>query len=448
MEGLLEFGIIVLLALLNGVFALSELAVVSARKLRLAALAERGKKGAQDVLNLLQEPDNFLSTVQIGITLVGVIAGVFGGATLSEEIANGLRQVEFLTPYADSLGVGVVILLVTYLSLVLGELVPKQIAMSNPERYAMAVARPLQSLSRLVSPLVRFLSFSTRLVIKLTGVDLTPEPELTEADIRETIDQASLTGLVTEHEEAMLEGVLNLSEMRVETLITPRANVVWLDLYATQEELRRTISENHYERYPVARDGFDHVIGVVSANALLEQHIREGAFSLDAILEPPVFVPDSVDAFTAMTRMQQQTTGIIFVLNEFGGVDGIVTTKDFFENIAGDMPEYGDTFDPQITRRKDGSLLCAGMLPLSTFFDLVGGADRIEDYQRHYQTLGGLVMGELGHIPHTGEILEWENLRLEVLDMDGKRVDKVLVSTVEENDPEESGDEFHLNNFE
>lgn len=448
MEGLLEFGIIVFLALLNGVFALSELAVVSARKLRLVALAERGKKRAQDVLDLMQEPDSFLSTVQIGITLVGVGAGAFGGATLSEEIAAGLRNVEFLAPYADSLGVGIVVLLVTYLSLVLGELVPKQIAMSNPERYAMAVARPLSGLSRLVSPLGRFLSFSTRMVIKLTGVDLTPEPELTEADIRETIDQASLTGLVTEQEETMLEGVLNLSAMRVETLITPRANVVWLDLYASQEELRQAISENHYERYPVAKDAFDQVIGVVSANALLEQHLRDGAFDLNAVLEPPVFVPDSVDAFTAMTRMQQQATGILFVLNEFGGVDGIVTSKDFFENIAGDMPEYGDTFDPQITRRKDGSLLLAGMLPVSTFFDLIGGADRYEAYQRHYQTLGGLVMGELGHIPHTGEVLEWEGIRLEVLDMDGKRVDKVLVSTNEEDDSQENDGKFHLNIFE
>ncbi len=428
MNGLLEIGTIILLALLNGVFAMSELAVVSARKLRLVALAERGKKRAQHVLELLQEPEDFLSTVQIGITLVGVGAGVFGGATLSEEIADFLREIDFLVPYADSLGVGLVVLLITYLSLVLGELVPKQIALSNPERYAMLVARPLSGLSRWMKPLVRFLSFSTGVVIRLTGIDLTPEPELTEADIRETIDHAALTGLVTQHEETMLEGVLNLSGMRVETLITPRAQVVWLDLYATQEELRQAISENHYERYPVARDTFDQVVGVVGANALLEQHLRDGSFDLNAVLEPPVFVPDSVDAYTAMTRMQQQATGIIFVMNEFGGVDGIVTQKDLFETIAGDMPEYGDTFDPQITRREDGSLLCAGMLPLSAFLDVIKKTDLYEDLQGRYQTLGGLIMGELGDIPHTGEVLEWKGLRLEVVDMDGKRVDKVLVS--------------------
>jgi putative hemolysin len=447
MDGLLEIGIILLLALLNGVFAMSELAVVSARKLRLVALAERGKKRAKDVLDLLQEPDNFLSTVQIGITLVGVGAGAFGGATLSQEIAGLLREIAFLAPYARSISVGLVIVLVTYLSLVLGELVPKQIALSNPERYAMLVARPLEVLSRWMKPLVRFLSFSTGAVIRLTGIDLTPEPELTEADIRETIDQASLTGLVTQHEETMLEGVLNLSGMRVETLITPRAQVVWLDLYATQEELRQVISENHYERYPVARDTFDQVVGVVSANTLLEQYLRDGRFDLNAILEPPVFVPDSVDAYTAMTRMQQQATGIIFVLNEFGGVDGIVTQKDFLETIAGDMPEYGDTFDPQVTRREDGSLLCAGMLPLGTFLDLIEKTDLYEDLQGRYQTLGGLIMGELGHIPHTGELLEWEGLRLEVVDMDGKRVDKVLVSAEGDsailgNDPEIGFDEI------
>jgi putative hemolysin len=432
MNSFIELSIIVLLALLNGVFALAELAVVSARKLRLVTLAEQGKKRARDVLNLLQESEIFLSTVQIGITLVGVGSGVFGGATLSRHIADGLRRITVLAPYAESLSVGIVVLLITYLTLVLGELVPKQIALSNPERYSMLVARPLQWLSRLMRPLVRLLSFSTKTVISLTGIDLTPEPELTEADIRETIDQASLSGLVTRKEETMLEGVLNLSQMRIETLITPRAQVVWLDQYDTEENLRKAISENHYERYPVAKDSFDQVIGVVSANNLLEQQLHAGRFDLTAILEPPVFVPDSTDAFTAMTRMQQQATGIIFVLNEFGGVDGIVTAKDFLETIAGDMPEYGDTFDPQVTIREDGSMLLAGMLPLSNFLDLVGNTKLYESLQDRYQTLGGLIMGELGYIPKTGQVLEWERLRLEVMDMDGKRVDKVLVSTLGE----------------
>ncbi len=434
MNSLIELSVIVLLALLNGIFALSELAVVSARKLRLVTLAERGKTRARDALNLLQESEIFLSTVQIGITLVGVGSGVFGGATLSRHIADGLRRISVLSPYAESLSVGIVVLIITYLSLVLGELVPKQIALSNPERFAMLVARPLQWLSRLMKPLVRFLSFSTKMVIRLTGIDLTPEPELTEADIRETIDQASLSGLVTRKEETMLEGVLNLSQMRIETLITPRAQVVWLDLYDSEDNLRKAIAENHYERYPVAKDEFDQVVGVVSANKLLEQLLQEGHFNLMDIIEPPVFVPDSIDAFTAMTRMQQQATGIIFVLNEFGGVDGIVTAKDFLETIAGDMPEYGDTFDPQVTIREDGSLLLAGMLPLSRFLDLVEKNKLYESLRERYQTLGGLIMGELGYIPKTGEVLVWEGMELEVVDMDDKRVDKVLVSTYTEPD--------------
>ena len=434
MNSFIEVSIIILLALLNGLFAMAELAVVSARKLRLVTLAEQGKKRARDVLNLLQESEIFLSTVQIGITLVGVGSGVFGGATLSRHIADGLRRITVLEPYAESLSVGIVVLIITYLTLVLGELVPKQIALSNPERYAMLVARPLQWLSRLMRPLVRLLSFSTKTVISLTGIDLTPEPELTEADIRETIDQASLSGLVTRKEETMLEGVLNLSQMRIETLITPRAQVVWLDQYDTEENIRKAISENHYERYPVAKDSFDQVIGVVSANNLLEQQLHAGRFDLTAILEPPVFVPDSIDAFTAMTRMQQQATGIIFVLNEFGGVDGIVTGKDFLETIAGDMPEYGDTFDPQVTIREDGSMLLAGMLPLSNFLDLVDNTKLYESLQNRYQTLGGLIMGELGYIPKTGELLEWQGVKLEVVDMDGKRVDKVLVSVLPKKD--------------
>ncbi len=429
MNSILELGIIVLLALLNGVFAMAEMAVVSARKLRLVTLYEHGEKRAKGVLKLLQEPETFFSTVQIGITLVGVGTGVFGGATMVRHIAGFLSEISVLAPYAESISAGVVILLITYLTLVLGELVPKQIAVSNPERYAMIVSRPLEWLSRIMKPLVSLLSKSTQLVIKLTGIDLTSEPELTEADIREAIDQASLTGLVTRREETMLESVLNLSRIRVETIITPRTQVVWLDLNASEQDIREIVSKHHFERYPVVENEFDKVVGVVRANNLLEQQLSDGQFDLSAILEPPVFIPESTDIYAAINLMQQQSSGIIFVLNEFGGVDGLVTNKDILEHITGDMPEFGDTFDPQIIQREDGSLLLAGMLPLSTFLDLTNKTKLQQILGGRYQTLGGLVMGELGKIPKTGEILNWEGLRLEIVDMDGKRVDKIIVSS-------------------
>jgi len=432
MDWFIELGILVLLALLNGAFSMAEMAVVSARKLRLVSLYEHGEKRAKNVLNFLQEPEVFFSTVQIGITFVGVGTGVFGGATLVHHIANLISQVGVLAPYAESLGAGIVILLITYLTLVLGELVPKQIAVSNPERFAMIVSRPVEWLSRVLKPLVGVLSTSTQLVIKLAGIDLRPEPDLTEADIREAIDQASVTGLVTRREETMLESVLNLSKLRVETIITPRAQVVWLDLSASEQEIRDIVTNQHYERYPVVERKFDKVVGVVSANKLLEQQLSQGHFDLSVILEPPIFIPESTDIYNAINLMQQHASGIFFVVNEFGGVDGIVTNKDILEHITGDMPEFGDTFDPQIIHRDDGSLLLAGMLPVNTFLDLTNKTKLFHALRGRYQTLGGLVMGELGKIPTTGDILNWEGLRLEVVDMDGKRVDKIIV-TINEN---------------
>lgn len=428
MNWFFELGMLVLLALFNGALSMAEMAVVSARKLRLVTLYEQGEKRAKTVLQFLQEPEVFFSTVQIGITLVGVGTGVFGGATLVQHIANLLSQINGLAPYAESLGAGIVILLITYLTLVLGELVPKQIAVSNPERYAMAVSRPVEWLSGLMKPIVGFLSSSTQWAIKLIGIDLTSEPDLTEADIREIIDQASLTGLVSRKEETMLESVLNLNKIRVETLITPRTQVVWLDLNASEKEIRDILTNHYYDRYPVVENRFDQVVGVVRANKLLEQRLLNGQFNLSDIMEPPIFIPESTDIYSAITIMQQRAVGILFVLNEFGGVDGIVTNKDILEHITGDMPEYGDTYDPQVIHREDGSLLLAGMLNLNTFLDLTNKTKLFQTLGGRYQTLGGLVMGELGKIPKTGDILDWHGLRLEVVDMDGKRVDKIIVT--------------------
>ena len=428
MNWFFELGMLVLLALLNGALSMAEMAVVSARKLRLVTLYEQGEKRAKNVLQFLQEPEVFFSTVQIGITLVGVGTGVFGGATLVHHLATLLSQISWLAPYAESLGAGIVILLITYLTLVLGELVPKQIAVSNPERYAMTVSRPVKWLSRLMKPIVGFLSSSTQWVIKLIGIDLTSEPDLTEADIREAIDQASLSGLVTRREETMLESVLNLNKIRVKALITPRAQVVWLDLNASEQEIKDVVSNHYFDRYPVVENEFDQVVGVVNANKLLEQQLINGRFDLSNILEPPIFIPESMDIYTTITLMQQRASGILFVLNEFGGVDGIVTNKDILEYITGDMPEFGDTYDPQIIHREDGSLLLAGMLNVSTFLDLTNKTKLSQTLGDRYQTLGGLVMGELGKIPKTGDILIWEGLKLEVVDMDGKRVDKIIVT--------------------
>lgn len=429
--GLLEFGVLILLVLLNGAFALAEMAVVTAKQVRLQQQAEAGKRGADAALELAGNPGVFLSTVQLGITLVGVAAGAFGGSAFAEEIAPLLAPVPVIGEYAEAISVGLVVLLVTYLSLVLGELVPKKLAMSDPEGHAVRVAPAMKTLSRWGQPIVRLLNWSTRAVIRITGIKVPPRISITDEDLRMLIDEGALSGVLNRSEEVMMEQVLNFDETRIESLVTPRGQIVWLDENADQETIRETLIENKFSKYPVAKGRLDRIRGVVYAQDLLAQYLTTGRFDLLEVLHPPVIVPESMNILKTIDRLQQTQSGIAFVVNEFGGVDGIIADEDLTEALLGFKPTTVPDTDPAIVKRPDGSWLLDGLLPLTTFRELIGKKP-LSSEPRLYHTLGGLIMSKLGRIPTTGDSLVWNGVSLEVLDMDGNRVDKVLAKKVDQ----------------
>jgi len=427
MTGIFEFTVLILLVLMNGFFALSEMAVVLAKRMRLQQQAEKSQPGAADALYLAEESGSFISTVQLGITLVGVAAGAFGGSAFADQIAPLLERIPGFEPYAEAVSVALVVLMITYLSIVLGELVPKKLAISNPEGFAQMTAPVMRVLSRLGRPLVRFLNWSTQGVIKILGIKIAEQEIVTDEDLRMLIDQGAVSGVLTRDEEVMLEQVLNFDESRIESLVTPRSQIVWLDIDASQEEIRKMLIEHNWSKYPVAKDDLDQLSGVVYAQDLLKQYLTTGSFDLQAVLQPPVIVPESLNVLKTINRLQQTQSGIAFVINEFGGVDGLIADEDLTEALIGFKPGAQADTDPAIVRRADGSYLLDGLLPLTTFRDLMGKNPIVEGDERLYQTLGGLVMAELGKIPMTGDSLTWEEIYLEVIDMDGNRVDKVLV---------------------
>lgn len=422
-----EILIIFFLILLNGLFAMSEIAVVSARKVRLQQAAEAGNKGAQVALELASEPTRFLSTVQIGITLIGILAGAFGGAYLAEELALVLSQFSWLEPYSSSLGVILVVLVITYFSLVLGELTPKRLALSNAERIAGIIAPPMRFLARVTSPIVRFISASTDLMLRLLGVQDSAEQSVTEEDIKIMIGQGTEVGVFEPIEEQMVGQVFRLSDRTVSALITPRREIVWLDIDDSPAEIRNTILENGYSRYPVARGSLDDVAGVVLTKDLLTQSWLGQELDLPAVLQPVMFVPEGLPAFDMLERFRSMRSQIALVIDEYGVLQGLVTVNDILEAIVGDLPEADDVFDPEVVRREDGSWLLDGMLPVDEFMELFGIREMPADTEGYYQTVGGFVMTMLGRIPTVGDHFDWQTLHIEVVDMDERRVDKVLV---------------------
>jgi putative hemolysin len=434
-----EILMIVLLVLLNGLLALAEFALVSARKTRLQQLADQGDANAATALEIARQPGEFLSTVQIGITLVGVLAGAYGGATISRWLAERLSRVPFLAPVSQGLALGLVVLTITLLSLVLGELTPKRLALSRPERYALALARPMRSLSVLMRPFVRFLNGVTELVLRLLRVPPSVDASVTEDEIRILIDQATEAGIFQEAEQDMLAGVLRLGDRRVGNLITPRTEIEWLDLEDPFQESLRKVVESAHSRFPVACGSLDDIRGVAQARTLLAAKLDEaqtgGQVDLNGLLLPPVFVPENMPALRALELFRSTHAPLLLVIDEFGGFQGLVTTTDILESVVGDLPLSGKLADQEVVQREDGSLLIDGMYPVDEFLELVD-LDTLPDYDRGlFQSLGGFVMNRLGRIPAPGDHFEWKDFRFEVVDMDGLRVDKVLVMRLPQGGP-------------
>jgi putative hemolysin len=415
----------VLLILVNGLFAMAEIAVVSARKTRLQQQAQEGDKKAQAALDLANAPNQFLATIQIGITLVGIVAGAFGGATIAEELAKVLQQVPVLAPYGEAIGVAVVVLAITYLTLVVGELVPKRLGLNNPERVAARLAPFMRTLSRLASPLVRSLSLSTDLVVRLLRVQPGQEVAVSEEEIRLLLEHGTRVGVFEPGEQEMVEQVFHLGDVPIKAIMTPRMDVVWLDLDDPAEEVRSVVAKAGHSRYPVARGDLDHMLGLVYAKDLLAAGLEGRPLDLEAFLRPALFMPETVTALEAVERLKENHTDAALVVDEYGGLEGLLTVDDILRAIVGDISAPGGATEPGAAQRQDGSWLLDGMLPVEKVKELLG-VDSLPHEGSDYHTLGGLAMLCLERIPSPGDRFECCGWQLEVVDMDGRRVDKIL----------------------
>ncbi|HEY0946216.1 MAG TPA: hemolysin family protein [Opitutaceae bacterium] len=422
-----EIAIIFLLLVGNGVFAMAEIAVVSARKARLRQLAAEGSSAAKAALALAQEPTRFLSTVQIGITLVGILAGAFGGATLSEKLAVPIARVPALAPYSEALAIFLVVAVITYFSLIIGELVPKRIALSNPEARAMLLAKPMAALSRFAAPVVWGLTASTNLILKLLGLGKDVETPPSDEEITQLIEQGTRAGVFHKAERQMVEGVLHLDERPVAEIMTHRTKIVWLDVADTDEVNWRKIVASGHSHFPVYEGSRDHVLGLISVKALWANAAIGLPNNLRHHLTRPLFVPEAITVIQLLDSFKKSGRHLALVTDEFGSIQGLVTLIDVMEAIVGTMPEPGDRAAPTAVPRDDGSWLIDGGMRIAELkrrFEL-GPLPR-ED-EEAYQTLGGFVLDQLGHVPAAGEHFDWNGWRFEVVDMDRHRVDKVLL---------------------
>ena len=422
-----EILFILLLLLANGVFAMSELAIVSSRKARLQQMCATGNARACAALELALAPDRFLSTIQIGITLVGILAGALGGATIAEQLGEQISRAPALAPYGEVIGVAIVVVAITYLSLIIGELVPKRFALTHPERIAMLVARPMKVLSRIVSPVVTVLSVSTSAVLTLLRIKNPTEPPVTEDEIKVLIEQGTAAGVFEEAEREMVGRVFKLADRRVSSLMTPRLDIVWLDVDESREAIRKKVAESHYSRFPVCRGNRDHVLGVVKAKDMLAFCLGGEELNLKSVLKAPLFVPESRSALQVLEVFKSSGTHMALIVNEHGSIEGLVTTNDILEAIVGDILPTSPQFETYATQREDGSWLLDGALPIDEFKEIIKTRTLPGEERAGYQTLAGFILFYLGRVPRDTDQFEWNGFRFEIMDMDGNRVDKVLV---------------------
>ncbi len=421
-----EALIILCLTVLNGFFAMSELAIVSARPAKLKALAEEGSRGAEVALRLAAAPGRFLSAVQIGITLIGIFAGAYGGATLSVALTEALVAIPLLAPFAQTLAFGLVVAAITYLSLIVGELVPKQLALRDPERIAVRVARPMRALALIATPLVVLLDASAKLGLRLCGKQVEDERRVSDEEIRMLIAEATHAGVVGQAEQAMLVGVMRLADRPVSALMTPRPDIVWLDLEDDAAALRQQLREASYSRLPVCRGDPDEFIGIVQAKDLLDAALEGQPLDITrAVREVPV-VHDGASALVVLEELKRSPVPMALVVDEYGSLRGLVTAVDILASIVGELAETGAEPEPAIVQRDDGSWLIDGGTPIDEVSELLGLKSLPDEGE--FNTLAGLVLDRMGHLPCAGEHADWGGWRFEVVDMDGRRIDKVLVA--------------------
>lgn len=429
-HGFTELLIIVGLLLLNGVFAMAEIAVISSRKARLRHMADEGDTRAQHALAIANEPTRFLSTVQVGITLISTLAGAFGGATISEELAIFFLTIPLLAPYASALAIGVVVVGIAFLSVVIGELVPKRVALTNPEGIAKLVAGPMGRLSRIAWPVVHLLTIITEGIVKLMGIRQTVEAPISEEEVNILVRQGMRVGVFNQIETEMVAGVLELDQLRVTAIMTARPKIVFLNIDDPEEVNWRKIVSSGHSYFPVFQSNRDQVVGMVAVKAIWANSAFGLSTHLRNLTVPALVVPETMMTIKLLEQFKKTGQHIALVSDEFGSIQGLVTMIDVLEAIVGDLPERGRRDAAEVRRREDGSYLVDATLTVDELKTLLGLVALPYDGESHFQTLGGLVMTHFGRIPKAGDHFDYTGWRFEVVDMDRHRVDKVLISKI------------------
>jgi len=424
--------VILLLIVINGVFVMAEMAVVSSRKPRLQQFANEGSHGAQTALDLATNPDRFLATTQIGITLIAILTGAYGERTLTERLAAKFNDVPRFAEYSETIAFSVVVIGITYVSLVVGELLPKRLALHNPERFAAGMAPFMKFLSRLCAPVVGLISGSTRVIMSALRLRPPEGPPVTEEEIKVMMEQGTEAGVFQEAEHDIVKSIFKLGDRGVSALMKPRRDVVWLDVEDPFVENQKKLASSLYSRFPVAQGSLDNVIGIVQTKDLLTRCLAGARIDLRENIRPPLFVPEALPALRLLEMFKKSRTHMALVVDEYGGVEGLVTLNDILEDLVGDVASVDMPEERQVYQRPDGSWLIDGKLHIDDLKQVLHIAKLPDEESGSYQTLGGLVMLQVGRVPVTGDVFETEGYKFEVVDMDGKRVDKVLVVKKEE----------------
>lgn len=421
--------ILLVLFALNGVFAMAELAMMTSRRARLQQAAAKGSKGAATALVLSREPTRFLSTVQVGITLIGILAGAFGEKALSGDVQEYVSRVSALKPFSDEIALILVVAFITYFSLVIGELVPKRLALAYPEAIAATIARPLDLLSRIVSMPVKLLTFSTEAVLKVMRVKQRQGDDISEDDIKALVARAATTGIFDALEHKLFQRVFQIGDLTVSSLMVPRSDIIWIAEDEPTDAVRVLVGTSPHSHFPVCRNSPDQIVGVVHVKDLIAYGLLAGSsFKVTAVAQPPVFVPETMSALKLLDQFQRTKTHVAFVVDEYGGTQGLITLNDVVRAVIGDISRRGDDAPPGAHRRSDGSWLLDGSLPLHEMVVTLKVSSDAEAALPDVNTVAGLVLAELSHIPTPGEKIAWHGLTLEVVDMDGTRIDKVLAT--------------------
>jgi putative hemolysin len=425
----MELLVLIGLILINGLFAMSEIALVTARRARLARLADDGDRAAAIANELGEQPTRVLSTIQIGITAIGVLNGIIGQAVFAEPFASWLASLGLERETARFAATALVVVVITYITIVVGELVPKRLGQLNPEAIARSVARPMQWLATVSRPFVRLLAFSTDSLLKLFPKTAAKTDTVTEEEIHAMLEEGSEAGVIERSEHTMVRNVFRLDDRQLGSLMIPRGDIVFLDIAEPVEENLRRIGAAPHSRFPVCRGGMDDILGIMSMRALFTQAQAGGGIDLARNLQPVVYVPETLTGMELLEQFRASSASMVLVIDEYGEIQGLITLQDVFEAVIGEFrPTHAD--DAWAVQRDDGSWLLDGLIPIPELNDRLGLAESPEGERAGFQTLSGLVMWLLGRVPQTGDVATWRGWRLEVVDMDGKRIDKILATHI------------------